>query len=259
MSDINSITDKLAKLLRLSQDEAATDGEIANALNLAARLMAKHQLTRDDIDLNATDPIARVRLGRHFAFSKSSKITSWEGQLAMFVTQFISSVSCYVGRAEMVKYKGIAMLDSNGSPRTAVPVCFYGSDDDAESAVEMFAELRDAIATMAIVRWGGWARGDGGAYAEGFVSGLKTKIHDAQAALLTSDQQTHALTLQSNKLAIAIVDKAKDWLATEHKIKLGKRSGSSGSRSGSSAARREGRQDGANYNATRPTTRPKLG
>lgn len=258
MSDINSIKDKLAKLLRLSQDNAATDGEIANALNLAAQLMAKHQLTRDDIDLGATDPIARVRMGRHFAFSKSSKITSWEGQLAMFVTEFINSVSCYVGRAEMVKFKGIVMLDpETGEPRTAVPVCFYGSDDDAESAVEMFAELRDAIVTMALVRWGGWARGDGGAYAEGFVSGLKSKIKDAHAALLNSDQQTHALTLQSNKLALAIVDKAKDWLATEHRIKLGKRSRSSGSRSGSDSARREGRQDGASY-ANRPTVRPKL-
>jgi hypothetical protein len=263
MSDIDRIKDKLAKLLRLGEDTAASEGEIQNALNLATQLMARHQLTRDDIDTSAPDPMAKVAMGRHFAFCKGSKLTSWENQISHFVKTFIGSVSCYVAGQMPVRKNGIAadFFGGAGEPRTAQAVAFYGSDEDARCAVALFEELRDAIATMAIVRWGGWARGDGFAYAFGFSQGLIDAHKNARHNLMHQDQATHALILKSESTALAIVSKARDWLATTHNVQLQKRSGSRKvSMRGSNAhtALGEGRRDGANYNVSRPASRSRI-
>ena len=84
MNEINRIKDKLAKLLRLGENSAASDGEIDNALTLAAAMMAKHNLTRDDIDMTEADPIAKVAYGRHFAFSRGAHLATWETILINF-------------------------------------------------------------------------------------------------------------------------------------------------------------------------------
>ena len=255
MSDIDRIKDKLAKLLRLGEDTAATDGEIQNALNLATQMMAKHQLTREDIDTSAPDPIARVTLGRHFAFAKSTKATTWESQLSSFVKHFIGSVSIYTTVAT-VRRNGLVEM-AGDDPRRAAAFVFYGSDDDARCAAAMFEELRDAIATMAIIRWGGWARGDGNAYAFGFVTGLLEAHRDSKRALMNSDATTHALILKSDETSLAIIDKGRQWLATTHNVRLGKPKSSSRTitfrGSNARSAISEGRRDGANYDPTRPT------
>jgi hypothetical protein len=263
MSDIDRIKEKLAKLLRLGENTAASEGEIQNALNLATQLMARHQLTRDDIDTTADDPIAKVTMGRHFAFCKGANLSTWESQLTHFVKKFIGSVSCYVAGKMPVRKNGIAadFFGGEGEPRKAQAVCFYGSDDDARCAVAMFEELRDAIATMAIVRWGGWARGDGFAYAFGFTQGLISAHTEARQNLMNQDNTTTALILKSESTSLAIVDKAKDWLATTHKVQLAKRSSSrSVTCRGSNArtAMSEGRRDGSHYNPTRSASRSRI-
>lgn len=249
MSDINRIKDKLAKLLRLGENTAASQGEIDNALTMAAAMMAKHNLTRDDIDLSEADPIARIAYGRHFAFSRGSRLTTWESGLAHFVTEFIGTVSHYSTSPMPVRRNGIAESDGNGQPRMACGVAFFGCDEDAACAVAMFEELRDAISMMAIIRWGGWARGDGAAYAEGFASGLSDSNKRAKETLMHSDQQTHALMLVSEKHQLAIRDRSLDWLkkTTGIKLKTVRRAGSNGSDN----ARSEGRSDGSNYDVNR--------
>jgi|GEM_PF-5963125 len=256
MPDIDRIKAKLAKLIRLSDDEGATDGEIANALRMANEIMAKHQLTRDDIDTDADDPVARVAMGRTTVFCKGANATTWEASLSQFVCEFIGSVGCYTEPKVALRKKGLAML--NGTGRThGTAIRFYGSADDADAAADLFEELRDAVAMMAVARWGSWARGDGGAYAEGFVSGLSAKHKEAKRQLIASNEQTHALILQSDKTALAIVDKGRAWLKTQHNVKLRKvrRSGASGS----GQARGEGIRDGKNYDPQRPAPTPKLG
>lgn len=257
MSDITRIKDKLAKLLRLGEDTAASEGEIQNALTLATQLMAKHQLTRDDIDTTAADPVAKVALGRHFAFCKGATLSTWESSLTFFVTAFIGSVSCYNAGKQPIRRSGIAdffagTVDSGA--REAIAIAFYGADEDARCAVALFEELRDAVSTMALIRWGGWLRGEGGAYAYGFVAGLKDAHQSARHALTHQDATTTALMLRSDTTALAIVTKGREWLATTHGVKLSaarKKRSVSYSGGNARAAMIEGRRDGSNYQATR--------
>lgn len=262
MSDIDRIKEKLAKLLRLGEDNAASEGEIQNALHLATQMMAKHQLTRADIDMAAADPIAKVALGRHFAFCKGATLTTWESSLTSFVKNFIGSVSCYNAGKMPIRKNGIAAdFFAADSAREAIAIAYYGSDDDARCAASMFEELRDAVATMAIIRWGGWMRGEGGAYAYGFVCGLLEAHRSAVQSLTHQDATTTALMLKSESFSLAIVEKGKTWLATTHGVQLRARKGTRRvGYTGANArtAMNEGRRDGANYNPTRPASRNKI-
>lgn len=261
MSDLNRIKEKLAKLLRLGEDNAATPGEIQNALNAASLLMARHQLTRDDIDTAALDPTAKVSLGRHFAFCKGANLTIWEGILTTFVCEFIGPVQCYTSKNQPVRRNGIADLLGNSGVeevRTATAIVFYGADEDARCASELFEELRDAVATMAIVRWGTWARGDGASYAYGFASSLQQANQTSRRALHHTDAETTALMLRAEQNSLAIIDKATSWLATTHNIRLAKRTGPRRLTITSNAALTEGRRDGANYSVTRPGQQPRI-
>lgn len=264
MSDIDRIKEKLAKLLRLGEDSAASEGEIQNALNLATQLMAKHQLTREDIDTTAEDPFARVTMGRHFAFCKGTRASTWECMVAEFICEFIGSVSRYLTKNAPLRKNGIHQdimrgFEKQGESFVAPAFCFYGSDDDARCAADMFEELRDAISTMAIVRYGGWARGEGMVYAFGFASGLREANRNSRIAMKNSDPTTTALVLQSEKNALAIVKKAESWLATAHNVKLAKGSSRSVKLGGRQGAYAEGRKDGSNYSVNRPQSRRKIG
>lgn len=258
MSELHDIKDRLAKLLRLGEDSAASPGEIENAMQIANQLMARYQLTREDIDSDAIDPVEKVRIGRHFAFFKGSRTTTWESMLAHFVRRFIGSVAFYVEKGVPLRRNGVAMLDDDGRIRSGSILCFFGSDDDAECAVEMFEQLRDDIFRLAIVRWGSWAKGNGAAYAEAFCSGLEDARRTTLDAMRRSDPATTALVLRSEQHQLAIVDKGKAWLATTHGIHLVKGGRRTGSLTGSGEARRQGFRDGKAYNPSRPTVRPKI-
>lgn len=262
MSDITRIKDKLAKLLRLGEDTAASQGEIDNALTLASQMMAKYQLTRDDIDLSAADPTAKVALGMNVAFCKGANTATWELILSQFVCAFIGSVSAYDSGKKPVRRKGIADFfgATEGEVRYAATRTFYGSDEDARVAAELFEELSQAIATMALIRWGGWARGDGAIYAYGFAKALREANDKARAALHNGDATTSALMLRSEANSLAIVEHGKQWLAKTHNVKL--RSGSKRTvkvrTSSAMKAYGEGQRDGSNYNVSRPGSRKRI-
>lgn len=265
MSDIDRIKDKLAKLLRLGENAAATDGEIENALNLATQMMAKHQLTRDDIDTSAPDPLAKLTYGRHVAFCKGARASTWECALSQFIVEFIGSIDHYLSKRTLLRKNGITSdffkaTNGEGEVGYAPAFYFYGPDDDARCAASMFEELRDAIATMAILRWNGWARGEGMAYAYGFADGLIRANRKARLALKNSDSTTTALILKSEQTSLAIVKQAKNWLSTAHKIKLTKGSSRSVNLSGGKAgAYSEGVRDGSNYKVGRHASASKIG
>ena len=255
-ADMRRIKERLAKLLRLGEDSAASEGEIGNALRIASELMARHQLTRDDIDTEALDPTARITIGRHFAFSKSRNMTLWEKSLSHFVSRFIGTVQHYISTSVPLRRNGVAMLDEYGEVRTGTIISFYGAESDTQVAAEMFEELRDDIARMAVIRWGGWAKADGATYAYGFCQGLEDARKQAAANLMNTDSQTTALMVKTQGYALAILSKADSWLTTQGtKVRITRLRGSL---SGSAAALGEGRRDGANYNPHRPTSRPKL-
>jgi hypothetical protein len=157
-----------------------------------------------------------------------------------------------------VRKNGFAVFDSNGVRKHAKRVAYYGAEDDCEVAVQLYYELQEAIQTMAIIRFASWAKGDGGAYCEGFVSGLKEANIKSIQRLKDTDTQTNALMLVSEQTQLAIRKGANEYLSKELNIKLRKGAGSQGAK-GSGEARNEGMRDGRNYDAQRPGRTGKIG
>ena len=260
-NNIQKVKDRLAKLLNLTEENGASKGEVDNALKIATQLMAKHQLSREDIDLeNASDPTKNVKFDRVSVFTLSAKMFRWELDLLWFVSNFIGSVKFYSTRGAFIaRQNGVALLNPKGEPRKGRKSFFYGPEEDCEATAELYNELQQAIQTMGIVRFGGWAKGDGGAYCEGFVEGLESAREKAMQQLEQGDEQTAALMVLSEKTQLAIQSASKNWLSTECGVNLVKGSGLGGSQSGSGQARGEGRADGKKYNPNRPSGTKKIG
>lgn len=257
MRDLSKIKDKLRKLLNLSGDVSASEGEIDNAMSAATRIMAQHNLTRDDIDMKSDDPVANVRMGRHATTSIGGNLSTWESMLAHFVVRFIGYVSWYKTGTQMLKKNGLAVLDEQGNQRKGCLVYFYGSDDSCDAAIEIYEELRDTISAMAQLLHGSWYRGDGALYAQGFCQGLKDAHLRSVQALKDGDHETTALVLRDEKNQLAVQRKSTNWLKKEHGVRLssgGRRSGASGDPN----AYRQGRADGKNYNPSRPSGTRKI-
>lgn len=256
-TQIDNIKAKVGKMLSLAGDQSASQGEIKNALTMATSMMAKYNLTREDIDNSKENPIEEVQYGKRTAFSLSKKTFNWESQLVMFIARFVGTVKVYRdGGIHMNRKNGMVVTDEKGNPVMSKSFVFYGCDDDCEIAVELFDELKIAIQMAAIIRFGSWAKGDGGAYCEGFVSGLR-ETHTKEVLKLKSDSQTNAMILVSETNQLAILKQAETWLAKEQGVKLSKGQGSSGA-SGSSTARNEGRADGSSYGLSKPSATRKI-
>jgi hypothetical protein len=245
--DLTNIKNKLVKLINLSENSAASQGEIDNALNAAAQIMARHNLTREDIDLTNQDPAKNVRMSRAMVQCLNRNSTTWEAMLARFCTEFVSSIGYYKSQG----YHGL---------NKANKICcyfFYGSKDEVEIAVELFRELQSAISIMAVTRYDNFYSKQGGAYCEGFVSGLEQSNH-LEKLKLRGDSQTNALMIRSNETSLLIIDKAKDWLADCHRVKLKTGQGTRGASDRTGDARTQGKLDGSNYSVTKKTISKKL-
>lgn len=238
--ELQKVKDKLVKLINLSENGAASQGEIDNALNMAAQIMAKHNLTREDIDFTSASPAGNVRMSRAYVSCLNANSSTWEGMLARFCVQFVGNISYY-------KTHGTYGL--NKSKKICV-YFFYGSLDEVEIATELFKELQNVISIMATVRYENFYSGKGGAYCEGFVSGLESNLH-SEKLKLKGDSITHALIIKSDHTSAMIVSQAKNWLADTHKIKLRTGQGTRGANDSSGNARAQGKRDGSNYNVTK--------
>lgn len=259
------IIERVRKLLALAGDDGATDGEIQNAMQHAQRLMGEHHLTEQDLAHEPQDDYSKVdnaAYGRYSAFVGKMAF-SWELFLANFVESFVG-VPCYIeNEVRQVRKNGFCIFDDDG-PRYGKAIVFYGVAEDAMMAVELYDELRILIATMATGRWGGCYRGDGAAYAEGFVSGLRSRLNESrrtekeQARIAASTSSTALVLVERrDELVKYKSDKANDWLKKTTGWKLrkgGRRNGSSGSHE----ARTEGVRDGRNTDVS-TTRRKKLG
>lgn len=234
-SDLQNVKDKLVKLINLSENNAASQGEIDNALNMAAQIMARHNLTREDIDLNSATPTKNVRMSRGYVSCMNSNSTTWEACLARFCVEFIGNINYY---------KTYGTYGLNKENKITV-YFFYGSEDEVEIACELFKELQEAISYMAIVRFNNFYSKKGGAYSEGFVSGLEQSYH-TEKLKLRGDSMTNALIVKSDNTSLIIKEASKNWLASVHNIRLRTGQGTRGA-SGGSDARQLGKRDGSNY------------
>lgn len=252
MSDISTIKDKLTKLLRLSEDAAASPGEIDNALRMASALMARHNLERTDLDLGSSDPTARVSFGLYEQYSWETVLYEFETTLATFACDFVSTVRYYIQRNCHVIKGGFTV-------RKADRMCFYGPDSDCDTAVQLFDECRRASLAMAHVRYGKKVlTGPGLAYIEGFASGLADANHRMRREL-AENSTTGQFIVLAEKNAALLRSASTSWLAETHGIRLVPGRRAKHSRSDHHDHRERGRREGSNYSVGNgPQARPKL-
>jgi len=245
-TDLQSVKDKLVKLINLSENNAASQGEIDNALNMAAQIMARHNLTREDIDLNSSQPTKNIRMSRGYVSCLNANSSTWEAMLARFCVEFVGNINYY-------KTNGSYGLNKD---KKITVYFFYGSEDEVELACELFKELQEAISYMAIVRFSNFYSKKGGAYSEGFVSGLESSYHNEKLKL-RGDSMTNSLIVKSDNTSIMIKASATNWLASVHKIKLSTGQGTRGA-SGGTDVRALGKKDGSNYSIGKKSNTRKI-
>ncbi len=246
------IKDRIRKLLNVAKDDAATEGEIDNALRFAKALLSKHHLDEADLVQEPEDQWKQIEAAdRAQVFASiGKKFYTWENHLATFAAEFIGGVGVYRdSRRDKIARtpRGIVILNDQEEPYKGVRFCFYGIAEDSMMAAELFHEMRLTIRAMSRLRWGTCYTKDGGTYAEGFVIGLFTKIQQAE-------QVQRKIAVEQGGTALILIERRQDlikrkkqtadtWLRKSLGLKLRTRRGSGGA-NGSSGAFSEGRQDG---------------
>jgi hypothetical protein len=257
MADVKQ---QIRKLLNIADDDAASEQEIQNALAIAAKLMDRHHLSEEDLQESRHTQHQEAQDAdrcKQSAHGDNVRMPQWEKSLAVVVTNIIGGVGLYChATAQLQTPSGLPMRDGRGNILKASTVVFYGIAEDVELAVQLWHELRLAISAMARLRYGSVARGDGAAYAEGFVSGLEQQHIARQFA---EKQQAAIEDRQAGSRSVELIcrradlikqksEMARAWLLSPDGGSIKLRTQSGGGSSGSSDARGQGRTDGSKYN-----------
>lgn len=271
--DRDAIKDRIRKLLNLAENDAATEGEIENAMRFAQRLMAEHCLTEADVQKvgeQSAEQVAQARTyGKHAVPMGSSRTSQWEWDAACAVCGvFQGQVQVYRTHTQpVVTPAGLPKFDDDGNPIERRHWVFYGPDAESVLAGELFLSVALAIQTMARLRYGSVWKGAGRSYAEGFAEALMLKVASenrdasARASLpsATGPGTGSALVLRSKEITKAIRHEAKNYLQREHGVKLSNRGGGSlGTGKHYAGANDAGRRDGSKFDLRRPTATRKL-
>ncbi len=218
------IVERIKKMRRVAANAAATEGEIENAMRMASTMMLQHNIADADIQEEVADN--GNAFGRIAVFVNGLRCAAWEMSLAMYIAELFGNVFCF--------------NDYGGRRGRA---SFYGPIDSVEQAADLFRELLIEIATLARLKYGGYAKGQGASYAEGFVAGLRAILHGVN--------HSPAIIESSRTLRARIERDANGWLKAECDITLVSQSSSGRSGYDPSAAA-AGRVDGKARNVTRP-------
>lgn len=269
MSNIDTIKERVRKLMAVANDGNAPEAEIDSAMRLAAKLLDQHHIDASEIGQEGKDE--DLKMGRTFATSQASKFSTWEGVLGHAICKLFGCVQHYLSNDKApIRANGFIQVDKDGSPKYGKKLCFYGPAVESAEAASLFQEWSASIATMGVARWGGCFRGDGGAYCYGFATALRNKAYqidkDRQqiqarpvvllAGTVESGNQSTAITL-SGRYEI-LRDMGKTYLKTEHNVDLHNRGGGSGYANTGGDAYREGRQHGTSAHFGRSAKRKML-
>lgn len=243
--------DKIKALMNKTSENGATDAEAQSAIDMAYRLMQKYQLTEDDLAHEPADDYHKVDEAKHDRCRSfvGGVFFFWEGSLATFVSQFVGVEAYMDNRKNLVRKNGFVQFDQNDQPRYGKSIVFYGIAEDAVMAAELYDELRMLIASMAVAKYGTVFKGEGGAYAQGFVSGLFSKLGSAKAdeRRLAVDNTSLTLIARREDLIKYKSNKAKDWLEKTMGMKIRGKSYFNGV-GGHGSATAEGWRDGKETN-----------
>ena len=240
--EFEKILKRLRALDNTASNSASTEGEKHNALRMMQDLMLRHNLSRDDIIDD--DNVDAVQFTRRACPLNSRRACTWEVMLAGYVTRHI-----------------FPMVQYYTSPRGYRTLFwFYGPVSDVENCIALFRELLLTIASAATLQYGGYVRGSGASYCEGYVSGLPIPgMEGNEPVSPTGDQAPvageSAGLIQTRTMVLHEV--ACDWLNLECEIKL-VRSHRTGRGQHDPAAKGRGREHGASHELNVPGARKRL-
>jgi hypothetical protein len=249
--EFEKILKRLRALENTANNGASAEGEKRNALRMMQNLMLRHNLTRDDI--RQDDDVDNVSLTRRACPLNGRRAYGWEKSLAWYVTKEI--------------FPMVQWYYSTKGHRTLI--WFYGPVSDVENTIELFRELLLTIAAAAHLRFGGYTRGSGASYAEGYVAGLPRYNDPAQAdtqpiGTETSGTETSVSeqTVSQHALiharTIAIHGAAVKWLGDECDVHLTTSSARQRDQHDAAAASL-GKKHGATHQVTPRGLPPRIG
>ncbi len=149
-AEFDKILHRLKALDRTATNSGSTEAEKHNALRMMQNLMLRHNLSREEIVDG--DNVESVRFTRIACPVNGRRTCQLEHSLAWYISQHIFTTTQYYYSTEGHR----AMF------------WFYGPVDDVNNAIALFRELLLTIATAAHLQFGGYARGSGASYAEGY-------------------------------------------------------------------------------------------
>lgn len=247
------IIDKIRKLLATAGDDGASDNEIQSAVNIARKMMTAHHLTEEDLAHEPKDDYRKIDeadFGEIRSFIGKT-IALWENQLAGVVSEFVGC-PCYIdNNKKPIRKNGLVQFGADDEPLLAKSAVFYGVAEDAAIASQLYDDMRELIAAMAVGRTGKVYKSEGASYCQGFVLALNSKIKQAARIEMQGPGNGALIVLRSKDLIEYKQTKAKNWLkeAKGFKIRVGGKG--AGSRVGFNRdAFQQGRKDGANAEMT---------
>ncbi len=220
-TELNQVKDTIRKLLNLARNDAATEGEINNAIKFAQRLMAAHHLTEENIGDNEQKKV----IGQGVVYASGARADAWEHGLAIFITKFIGSVGVYnSGKTVLRTAEGLIRRKPTGEEIVRIAFQFYGLEEEVKLAQDLYNNLSETITAMALLKHGSPYRLGGREYANGFIHGLNEQIKK-NVQELSVESTSRALIVQADKVALAKLNNAQSWLANVQNVKLRKPTG----------------------------------
>lgn len=235
-AEFDKVLRRLKALDRTAKNEASTDGERRNALRAIQAMMLQNNLTREDI--REDDNTDQVSFARISCYVNGTRAYAWESSLSMYVCEHV--------------FTNVQVYSCRGGKRTTLT--FYGPLDDVRNAIQLYRELLLTIAALAKQKYGGYTRGSGASYCEGYVAGLPREEAPAQAQ--SESSVVSATTLIQTRM-LALKSSATQWLRDECEITLQSVSRTRRDQFDPYAAS-HGRVDGASHQIDKPNAVKRL-
>lgn len=199
-NEFEKILRRLRALDNTASNSGSTEGEKHNALRMMQNLMLTHNLSREDI--TDDDNVESVHFTRMACPLNGRRACSWEKSLANYLThEVFTTVQWYTGtRANRTFF------------------WFYGPTADVQNTITLFREMVLTIAVAAKIRYGGYSRGSGASYAEGYVKGLP-RAGDAAPSSADADKEVSQRALVHSR-SMTLHNAARQWLASECDTRL---------------------------------------
>ncbi len=221
--EFDKVLQRLRALDNTANNSASTEGEKRNALRMMQNLMLRHNMTRDDI--TEGDNVESMCFTRIACPVNGRRACAWEKSLAAYLVQQIFPLTSWY-----VAAKGNRTL-----------FWFYGPVDEVRNCIGLFREMLLTIAASAQLQYGGYSRGSGASYAEGYVHGLPRENSGSPQAA-----QAEQTALIQNR-ALVVQQAARNWLRLECGLQLATQRGRGRDKHDPAAANR-GKQHGAKHN-----------